>query len=180
MPGESIKAPIISLVFVGVGNYLFYLYGYRNFTVVDMQFFALLVFGWMSFFTTLSSLFEQRKGTPPVNEKPVGKKKWDGCLVLFFFILFFISNLAVTIILADNRTENILATQQTKQTMATVVDIKERHFRGSSTAYPIIHYQVNNEMLTQQLSSSYNGVKIGDQLTIKYSVEYPHMVKVVE
>lgn len=103
----------------------------------------------------------------------IQKTKRTSIIALFCGLVFSIVMLFDN--MANNREQNILDTQPTKITVATVKEIKQRTGRNGGYSVAVISYMTDNNVIERDVFNYKKSYVVGQQYEIKYSIEYPEI-----
>ncbi|RYG02113.1 MAG: hypothetical protein EOO02_11255 [Chitinophagaceae bacterium] len=75
----------------------------------------------------------------------------------------------------DERVEHVLSSGSVSLTTAIVVKIEKRRMKSTTHFYAIIEYSAAGTKIEQAIKDDIRAHKEGDQVNIKYSMDYPDM-----
>ncbi len=173
----KLKFIIIGLICVLISSTWFYFQGYKDNGIVNGFSYFIMFIGWVILMFSFAgqTLLSEKTVKYKANKSKwfIQKTKRTSVIALFCGLVF--SNVMLFDNMANNREQNILDTQPTKITVATVKEITQRTGRNGGHSVAVISYMADNNVIERDVFNYKKSYVVGQQYEIKYSIEYPEI-----
>ena len=177
----KLKFIIIGLIYVLTGSIWFYFQGYKDIGIVNGLSYCIMFIGWVILMFSFAGqiLLSEKNVKYQTNKSKwlIQKTKKTSIIVLFCGLVF--SNIMLFDNIENKREQNILDTQPTNITVATVKELQQRTGRNGGQSVAVINYIVDNNVIERDVFNYKNSYIVGQQYEIKYSIEYPEIFAIV-
>lgn len=173
----KLKFIIIGLICVLTGSTWFYFQGYKDNGIVNGFSYFIMFTGWVILMFSFAgqTLLSEKTVKYKVNKSKWFIQKTKRTLIIALFCGLVFSNVMLFDNMANNRKQNILDTQPTKITVASVKEITQRTGRNGGHSVAVISYMADNNVIERDIFNYRKSYVVGQQYEIKYSIEYPEI-----
>ena len=153
------------IILIIIGTIVLYRAGHKQVAFIDVTSLIFIYLGWLA---AIGSVGFIRKAK--ANDKKTVKSVVNAAQIVVSIVVTF-AQAQIVQSFYTKRVNQIMATEPTLTTTATIVDIDEYEKRVT------IEYIVNNKLIKQStyLSTIGSDLYVGKRIKIKYSTEYPEM-----
>lgn len=172
---------LIGLLLILIGAAWYYFQAYKNNQYIEYATSGFIFIGWIIMLFTLfgKRLMSECKLKFRKHKWIWIKDKFTKAAIYLLFTVSLISNIELVHELGNKRINFILNHKPTQTAIATVTKIESRNTRGGSKFWAVIQYSAKEKAVKQFIYDPINIYKVGQNIEIVYSIEYPEMFYVL-
>jgi len=172
---------VIAACCIMAASAVWYLYGYRQNFILH-NFYIWLILGWLFFLLPLEDKAATTGFDIHTRKLSLRTNKITWGFFILLFVICSLTNLVTVYLLSQKRSSDILNSGSTAITYGVVTgsNVRDSMQGNAIKALVIIRYEVYGQAIEQSFRDQNKTYRQGQNIRIKYAVNYPEMSRIVD